>query len=196
MSLKERLAPLTERAREQFSAMGERDRRLVLGGLVLLLLLLVGGSIFQMKRALDARQTRLTERTEALRRLRLIRADMAEAETKAAEIRARIEAKSGTDVSAFLEQVAQKANVADRLDSVRQKSTTESDTLAETIFAVKLSRLTQDELATFLYEMESDGYPLQVRLLTVKARKRADETTLNVDMEVTAYRLLASAEAP
>lgn len=192
MNVAERLEPLFERVRDQLASMTERDRRILVGGLLLVGLGIVFGGIWQMKSSLDARERRLTERVEALNRIGLLSVDLAEIRNKSDQISARIAEHESTDVSAYLEQVAQRSNVSDRLDSVRQKTTAETGSLVETVYAVKLSRLTQEELATFLYEMESTGYPLKVRMITVKARKRAEETTLNVDMDISAYKLIAS----
>ena len=59
---------------------------------------------------------------------------------------------------------------------------------------MKLSNLTQEELANFLYEMESTGYPLKVRSMTVKSRKRRDEVTLYVDFDISAFKVAGTPE--
>lgn len=194
MGIAERFEPILEKLQDQVAGMTERDRRVLVGGLLVLGLGIVFGGIWQMKSSLDAREARLTERVEALNRLGMLQVDLAAIQEKSKAISERIAEHESTDVSAYLEQVAQRSNVSDRLDSVREKTTSETGSLVETVYAVKLSRLTQEELATFLFEMESTGYPLRVRLITVKARKRDDGTTLNVDMDLSAYKLLAATE--
>jgi len=188
----ERLQPLIDRARDQLASMTERDRKLLLGLLVFFGLLLVGGGIFSMKSSLDTRQARVTDRQDTLRRVQLMAADYGESHDKAEQIAAKVAEHGDTDLSAYLEQVAQRTNVGDRLDSVRQKSQTSDGGLVETVYAVKLSNLTQEELPSFLFEMESTGYPIKVRNMTVKSRKRSDQVTLNVDLDVSAFKLASA----
>lgn len=189
MAFTDRLAPLADRARDQLASMSARDRRLLLGLGILGLLTVVFGGIFLMKGSLEAREGRVADRQETLRRVQLLAGEYATARAQAEKIEAKVAEHADTDLSAYLEQVAQRTNVSDRLDSVRQKSTTDDGDLQETTYAVSLSKLMQEELATFLYEMESSGYPLRVRTMTVKSRKRAEEVTLNVDLDISAYQL-------
>lgn len=194
MSALDRFQPLADRARDQLAAMSPRDRKLLLGLGIGGALLVVFGGIFLMKGALDAREAKVADRQETLRRVHLLAADFADSQAQAEQIEAKIAEHAGTDMSAYLEQVASRTNVGDRLDAVRQKATSEEGTLQETIYAVSLSKLGQSELATFLYELESTGYPLQVRTMTVKSRRRADEVTLNVDLDIAAYKLISATE--
>lgn len=189
MSLQEQMQGVLERVQDQLAGMTERDRRLLLGLVVFALVLVVGGGITAMKGRLDSLESQVADRRETLRRVQLLATDYEASKAQAEEISAKIAQHEGTDLSAFLEQVAQKANVGDRLDSVRQKSSTDDGDLVETVYAVKLTRLMQDELAGFLYEVESSGYPLRVRTMTVKGRKRSGEVELNVDMDVSAYKV-------
>lgn len=196
MAALDRLQPLMDRGRDQLASMTPRDRKLLLGLSIGGALFLVFGGIFLMKQSLDARQAQVADRQEALRRVHLLAADFADSSAQAQQIEAKIAEHAGTDLSAYLEQVASRTNVGDRLDSVREKSTSEEGTLQETMYAVSLTKLGQAELATFLYEMESTGYPLQVRNMTVKSRKRAEEVTLNVDLDIAAYTLVTESEEP
>lgn len=189
MAITDRLMPLADRARDQLADMSERDRKLLLGLVVGLLVAVLGGGVLFMKGRLDALEGKVASRKETLRNLELLAADYAAGKTQAEQIASRISEHEGTDLSAYLEQVAQKSSVGDRLDAVRQKSSTDAGDLVETVYAVKLSRLLQDDLTSFLYEMESTGYPLKVRTLSVKARKRGDEVQLGVDMDIAAYRI-------
>lgn len=192
MGLSERLEPVVEKIQDQLAGMSERDRRLALGLAVFVVVALVGGGIWWMKSSLDALDAKVADRRETLHRVQLLAAEYESSKAQAEEISARIGEHADTDLSAFLEQVAQKANVGDRLDSVRQKTSTDDGDLVETVYAVKLSRLLQDELAGFLYEMETAGYPLRVRTMTVKARKRSGSVELNVDLDVSSYKLSAT----
>ncbi len=191
MAATERLQPIIERIQDQLATMSERDRKLLLGLIVVAVFAVVGGGIWWMKGNLDALEGRVADREQTLHRVKVLATEYNDSKAQAEEIAARIAEHQGTDLSAFLEQVAAKASVSDRLDSVRQKSTTDDGDLVDTVYAVKLTRLMQDELATFLYEVESSGYPLRVRTMQVNARKRGGEIMLNVDLDISAYRVSA-----
>lgn len=196
MAWSESMQPVIERIQDQLASMSERDRRLLLGLVVFALVAIVGGGIWLMGSKLDELESKVADRHETLRRLETYAAEYAESKAQAEAIARRIAEHEGTDLSAFLEQVGARTQVGDRLDSVRQKSTNDDGDLVESVYAVKLSKLTQAELAEFLYEVESAGYPLRIRSLTVKSRKRGGEVTLNVDMDISAFRLSAPPEEP
>ncbi len=196
MAVSDSVQSVVERVQDQLAAMSDRDRKLLLGLVVVALLAIVGGGIWFMGNKLDNLESKVADRRETLRKIGLYASDYAESQAEAEVIAQRIAEHEGTDLSAFLEQVGQKTNVGDRLDSVRQKSTNDDGDLIESVYAVKLSKLLQDELASFLYEVESAGYPLRIRTITVKSRKRGGEITLNVDLDISAFRLSAPPEEP
>ncbi len=196
MAVNDSVQPMLERVQDQLASMSDRDRKLLLGLIVFAVVAIVGGGIWFMGNKLDVLEGKVADRRETLRKIELYAADYAESKAEADIIARRIAEHEGTDLSAFLEQVGQKTDVGDRLDSVRQKSTNDDGDLVESVYAVKLSKLTQEELANFLYEVESAGYPLRIRTMTVKSRKRGGEITLNVDLDISAFRLSAPSEEP
>jgi len=189
MAITDRFQPLIERGRDQLATMRARDRRLLLGLIVAGTLMFLFGCIWLMKGALNTREGRVADRQEALRRIHLLATDYADSKSQADAIEAQVAEYSGTDLSAYLEKVAQRTNVSDRLDSVRQKSSSDDGDLVETVYTVKITKLLQEELADFLYEMETTGYPLRVRSMTVKTRKRSGEVTLNIDLDIAAFKI-------
>ncbi|CAN0461093.1 unnamed protein product, partial [Ectocarpus fasciculatus] len=94
------------------------------------------------------------------------------------------------DLSAFLDKSAENTDIGDKLDAVKEKTSSTDGVLEEKMYAVSLSNLTESELATFLYEIETSGFPLQIKTMKVKSRKKGDEKTLRVDLDISAYRLI------
>ena len=47
-----------------------------------------------------------------------------------------------------------------------------------------------DEYSNFLFEVEGAGYPLKIRTTKVKRRARGEEITLDVDMDISAFRMV------
>ncbi|MCB9778261.1 MAG: type II secretion system protein M [Alphaproteobacteria bacterium] len=193
MALSERFQPVVERVRDQLASMSDRDRKLLLGLIVFGAVTVVAGGIWFMKNSLDGLEQKLAERQQTRQRVVVMLDDYQESATKADEISARIASYAGTDLSTHLEQVADKVGVKERLDSVRQKSASDQGDLVETVYAVTLNELQQDELSGFLFEMETSGYPLKVRSMSVKRRKKSGEYSLNVDLDIATYKVASAA---
>ena len=124
MNIADRLQPVTDRARDQLASMTDRDRKLLLGLVVFIGLFIVGGGIFAMKSSLNSLQAKVVDRQDTLQRVQLMASDYIDSKDKADQIAAQVAQHGDADLSAYLEQVAQRTNVGDRLDSVRQKSQT------------------------------------------------------------------------
>ena len=73
---------------------------------------------------------------------------------------------------------------------MKEKTTSSTDVLEEKLYAVSLSQLEQEELANFLYEIETAGFPMQIKTLKIKNASRRGEKTLRVDMDIATYRLI------
>ncbi len=194
-SLITRLRGLSDRALDLLAGMTPRDRTLLMGLVAGGGLLVLGGTGWWMADSLSDLRTRIGERELSLQQVQLSRAEYENAAVEAARIEEQLRANAGTDLSSFLEKAATAAAVKDKLDSVREKSSATEGNIEEKLHSVSLRKLTTEELSKLLFEIETAGYPLRVKTLSVKARKRSDEVTLNVDMDISAFRVLdASAE--
>jgi type II secretory pathway component PulM len=194
--LKIKLLALIDRAQDSLADMSPRDRATLLGLVGFACFVLVGGSIWWMRGSLSALEGRLEDRNEALRRVNLLAADHAEAGVAAAEIEASIQQHASTSLSTFLEQAAQRAKVGDKLEQVKERSTSVTGTLEEKLFSVRLSQLQQAELNAFLYHAETQGYPLQIKGMKIKTRKKEGDVLLDVEMDVSAYSVTSATVEP
>lgn len=184
------ITALLERIQDGMRSLSSRDRVLLIAlssALLLGLLVGVGMGISSSLR----RQRASTEEAEGkLTLAQSLGVDHARYAEQIKEIEARIQAHADTDLQAFLEQASNRVGVSDRLNAVREKSATTDGDLEDKLYTVSLSKLTVDEYAGFLYEVESVGYPLKIRTTRVKRRQRGEEVTLDVDMDISAFRVV------
>lgn len=185
-----RIEGIRERVQDVLAGMSQRDRRLLLGLVVSAALATLSGAGWWMKGTLSDLESRVESRSDSLHLLKVMSAEHEGAVGQSDEIKAKLKEHEGTDMSSFLEQAAKNSGVADRLNQVREKSTSTNGVLEEKLYAIALSKLTTDELSRFLFEVETSGYPLQIRTFKVKSRTRKGEKSLNVDMDVAAFRVL------
>jgi hypothetical protein len=189
-TLSTRLDALRDRIQDALAGMTPRDRTLLLSLIIVAAVTLMAGSAWWMRGTLHDLESRVESRSDSLHLLKVMASEHEVAIGQSEEIKAKLKEHAGTDMSSFLEQAAKNSGVADRLNQVREKSVTTTGVLEEKLYAVALSKLTTDELSNFLFEVETSGYPLQVQTFKVKSRVRKEEKTMNLDMDIAAYRVI------
>ena len=185
-----RLQAVQDRILDILASMTSRDRRLALSLMGFMALVVMGGGLWWMNGTLRSLSNRVGDLEERLHLVNVLAADQAAAEDEARAIAEALKANAGTDLSSFLEQAAATAAIKDKLDQVKEKSTATDGTIQEKVYAVSLKDLTLSELTSFLYEVETARYPLQIMTFKVKSRKKGDARILNVDMDVAAYKVV------
>lgn len=189
-ALTNQVAELQERIQDSLADMKPRDRSLLLGLVLFMMVGTVVGGIWWMRGSIAAKEKQVAAAQTTLSRLREFSATQADNQSKIVELGERLDQYADTDVSSFLEQAAQKVQIREKLDSVRKKTETADGVLLETVYTVKLSRLSQDELSKLLWQVEGTGFPLKVRTFKVRARSRKGETFLDVDMDVSSFKIV------
>ncbi len=191
--LRELLSERLERLQDLLSGLSPRDRTLLLGLIgAALVAVLVGGALL-LNSSLRGQRDRLAEREAQLAQVQALTADHAAARAQIEAIEARIREHEGTDLQAFLEQAARGAGISDRINAVKEKSSSVQGNLEDKLYSVTISKLTQEEYASFLFEVEGAGYPLKIRSTKVKRRAKGEEITLDVDMDISAFRITEEA---
>jgi hypothetical protein len=185
--MRERFEDLLDRIQDVLADMTPRDRSLLLGLTVAVLVAVVGGSSYAMKSSLDALEARVNDRAKDVQLVYDTAQEYADAQANLEVLEADLQKTSAVDLSAFLEQAAQKASI-DSPDSVREKSSTTEGNLEEKQFSVTLNDISLQQLSEFLYEAEASGYPLKIRSTKVKTRTKKDEKLLQVNMDISAFR--------
>lgn len=192
--IRERFRDVLERVSEVLEGLTPRDRALLLGLIGAVVLAVVGGVAWSMNRSLNRAEQGLADQQQKLQLVReLGAAHAADAET-VREIEDRIRQHQGTDLPAFMEQAAGRAGVGDRLEGVREKGSTIEGDLEDKLYTVTLTGLSTSDLANVLYEIETAGYPLNIRESSIRSRSRAGEKALTVEFEISAFRLTEEAD--
>ena len=185
--MRDRIEELLDRAQDVLADMTPRDRMLLLGLMITLLVGIVVGSSYAMKKSLDTLEARVNERANDVQYVYATAQEYADAQANLQVLEADLQKTSSVDLSAFLEQAAQKASI-DSPDSVREKSSTTEGNLEEKQFTVTLNDISLQQLSEFLYEAEASGYPLKIRTTKVKTKTKKDEKLLQVNMDISAFR--------
>jgi type II secretory pathway component PulM len=185
-----RIRSILDRAQDVLADMTPRDRTLLLGLSGLALLVALGGSVWWMSSTVSSLQARIDDREDTLAAVQLAGAQYEAAAVEASAIETQLKKYAGTDLSSYLEKAATTANVKDKLKSVREKSSAVDGNIEEKLHTVSLDGMSLAELTEFLYEVETSGYPLRIKTFRVKTRSRRGETTLNVDMDISAFQIL------
>lgn len=190
-----RLAALQERIQDILASMSSRDRTMFIGLIISAVVLITGGSTYLMNRSLSDLESRIDSQKHTLQIMKAMASDYEDSSEKAAQIEAELARNTNTDLSAFLEKSAKNTGIGDKLDAVKEKSTSSDGVLQEKLYAVTLSKLELSELSDFLYEIETAGFPMQIQALKVKTRTKKGEKTLSVDLDIAAYTLLDTEES-
>ena len=180
------------RALEAFSALPPRDRMLAAGLIVSTFFGGLGFGAYSMNTTLKTERQEIERIEKSVELIQVLQAEQASLESEVAQIEESLAKNATTDLSAFLEQSATKSgfNPKEKNMQVREKSTTKDGRLQEKVFSVNLSDLTTEEFGKFLFQTETAGYPLKIQTSTVKKRKRREEVTLNLSLDIAAYKLV------
>jgi hypothetical protein len=180
------------RAFEAFSALPPRDRMLAAGLIVSTFFGGLGFGVYSMNTTLKTERQEIERIEKSVELIQVLQAEQASLESEVAQIEEALAKNATTDLSAFLEQSATKSgfNPKEKNMQVREKSTTKDGRLQEKVFSVNLSDLTTEEFGKFLFQTETAGYPLQIQTSTVKRRKRREEVTLSLSLDIAAYKLV------
>lgn len=187
--LRELLSERLERLQDLLTGLSPRDRTLLLGMIGAGLLAVLVGGAWALSSSLRSQRDRLQERQTQLTQVQALTAEHAASKAKIEEIEQKIRDHADTDLQAFLEQAGRNAGISDRINAVREKSSSVQGNLEDKVYSVSLSKLTLGEYSSFLYEMESAGYPLKVRSTKVKRRVKGEEVTLDVDMDISSFTI-------
>jgi hypothetical protein len=174
-----------------------RDRVLLI---VLIVAFTLTGTVYGAKAMYDKmnnlRQD-ISGLQEDLQRLKTFQQEQESLRQSVTEGEAIIQKHKNTALSAFLETSAQKLKIKEKLSSVSPKNTTKGTYFEEKNYAVNLRNLSTEELGRFLYDIETNEYPLQIQscnIITKRSRARKDEdpppATLNMTIEMSVIKPL------
>lgn len=185
-----------EQGLDLFASLSQRDRFLVIILGVSFFFGGIGISIYSMMMSLKAQDAELGTLESNIQLLEIIKIERASVQSEVEEIEQALTQNATTDLSAFLEKSATEAgfNPKEKNMQVREKSTVTNEKLQEKIFSVSLDKLTTEEFSRFLLKTETSGYPLQIQNSTIKRKNRGEDITLNVNLDIAAYKMLEEEE--
>ncbi len=182
-----------EPVRSRFSAlvadMSPRDRSLFLGLVIAAYLGALGVAAWGGKSLLSDVQSRIATKQTALTRLEAMQAEYAQNSAKVAEIEETLRTNANQDLPSYVEKAAQKVGVGTNLKAVREKGVATQGNLEEKSYTVEIDKVTLTQMTDFLFEIETNGFPMRIRTSRVKTSGAAGARLLSATFEISAYRL-------
>jgi hypothetical protein len=78
---------------------------------------------------------------------------------------------------------------------VKEKNSSKVGFLTQKSYSVPLKEISLTDFTSFLYEIETAGYPFEIQQCSIRTRKRGDEQKLRVELDIVTYQLNKSKEA-
>ena len=187
------MGKLMHRIQDALGQMSPRERKMVIGGAIGVLLSMVFGGLWGATTHIGNLNQQVSDREDALRQVQLLAMDHASNIEKAAEIQKILKDSRNTTVQSFVEKKAAEVGIQrDRLDSIKGKSPVIKADLEETSFTVQLSKLSLEDAMNFVHVIEIANYPLVIRNTKFKTRKISGEKVIRLTLELAAYRSLTA----
>lgn len=187
------LGPLKARFSELVATMSPRDRKLFVGLVVGAYAVLLGGLWWFASGTLDDQASRIATQENNVAQLAGLAADETAAADKVTQINDQLRKYSDQDLPSFLEKSGQKVGVTAL--QMRERQVITEGEIEEHTFSVDVSKVSLDQLVSFLYEVETAGYPLKIRSMKTKVVTVSGAKLLNVSMEVSSFRLVGGEES-
>lgn len=188
--------PIRSRFEELIGNLSRQDRMLLGGMTIAILVFVLGGGAWYARKTLTDIQSRIADKQQKLAMIKSLESDQQLAAKQISKIEDKLRQSSGQDLPAFIEKAAQRAEVAPNLQSVREKNVTTDGNLEEKSYQVEVSKVTVAQMTSFLYEVETGGYPLKVRSSKTRTVAGNGEKVLNLSLEVSAYKLVDAPTSP
>ena len=192
MSIQDRFNSVALRIQDSTAGLSPRDRKLLVFLVTFTVVCIIGGGFYLLNNSIKSVQNQVEYREETLRSAQMMAVEYQANQETAAAIREKLTEHKGANLSAYLEKAAQSVGIADRLDSVKESSTSVNGELEEKLYSATLSKLSLEDATNFLYEIESSGFPLVIRNAKFKTRKRNDNREIKLTLDIASYTLTDS----
>ena len=183
------LTRISTAAERQLELMSPRDRKLLLGlvgfGTVVGLLLMV----WTLKGALDDKASRVRLAKQNLVTAQQYQAEYRAAAAQLADQESRLLDYKNQPISAKIEAIASQRGVLEQLRSVNENGSEIVGNIKQTSYSVDFKAMPIESAIGFLYDLETDPYPVSVNLADLKVSKGRDGKTMSLTLEVTVFKL-------
>lgn len=178
-----------------YLAMTPREQTIALVAAAVILVLVVilpvmvaSGKITKLERSIDEGTSQLKNITREIDSLN-------EAKVQLKDVEGTLAGGFDASISTTLENLAGKAGIKDRIDSLKEKPAAASDLFDEASVDVRLKKVTLNELIDYLYSIEQSPEKL-LRLKRIEVKPRYDnKKEFDVSFQVSTYRLLEGVAA-
>jgi len=176
----------------QLESLSPRDRKLLVGLVLFVGVVLVGGLWFTLYGMIDDKASRVRNARSKLEEIRVLQAEYLEAAGRIEEQEARLSQYAGQRVSAYIEQVAAKRGVLEQLRSVNEAGSEEVGNIKQSTYRIELKRIDYEAAFGFIYELETSGFPTHIDMAQFRTVRSREGKDLDVTLELTVYSLAES----
>lgn len=168
--------------------LGERERLLLIGGGALLAaLLLVFGSYWAYRGALQRLDRSIAVRSRQAGELEVVRREAMQLREKIQQAEGKLGQSAGFSLATYVEEQARQLAGGATLAYGRPQAPVITGDLQEEIFEMKLEKLSYDQVLRLLWMPETAPVPMRIRSMELKKRFD-DPTRLDLSMTVSAMR--------
>ncbi len=191
-SLDPRVTELWERARRYvvrtLEGRSARERWLLVGIAGFAAAMLVQVAIVQpLKTRTEAAKAEADRLEQGLQRAARLAPEIRRLQQEISQVVSRIQPGAQTNLLQLLEQIAEAAQMRDRLESVKPKRASGNEQYPESRAEVQLRGATLPQLVQFLYRIQTADLYLIVRSLSIKSRND-DTQLLDVSFSVSSFQ--------
>jgi len=183
------LARVSAAAERQLELMSVRDRKLFMGLIAFatfagLLMLVV-----TLKSSLDDKASRVRLAKENLVMAQQFQGEFRAAAAQLADQENRLRQYTTQPISAKIEAIASQRGVLEQLRSVNENGSEIVGNIKQTSYSVDFKGMPIESAIGFLYDLETDPYPVSVNMADMKVSKSRDGKTMSLTLEVVVFKL-------
>jgi hypothetical protein len=173
----------------QLEVLSPRDRRLLVGLVLFVVVLATVGFWYLLHGILDTRASRVRAAKETFATVSALEQDYVAADAQFSAQKDRLEEYSKQPVTAWIEDLAQKHELKEQLSAVRQNTSEQIGDIVQTRYTVELKKAAQEPLYRFLHDLETSGFPAKVQEAAFKVVTVKKEKALDLQLEIVVLSL-------
>lgn len=171
---------------DQLDNLSTRDRTLLTGMGMVLLVVIVGFITMSLRSTIDDQASRVRTAKDNLVMVQELAQDYATAQAAVTAAEARLKSYEERSLRAFVEQIAMQAGVNDSLRAVDKVSSEVVGNFQQSEYKVELKQVELEDALKFVYGLETSEYPLQVKAARFRTSLLKREKVIDLNLEVIA----------
>lgn len=179
---------------QQLEALSPRDRRLLVGLVMFVLVVMTGGFWYMLQSTLEEKASRVATASEAYDRIQDLEAEFRQADASFQAQKSRLEQAQKQPVTTWVEELANRHNLRDALSAVREVSREQVGEIQQTRYTIELKRAPQEPLYKFVHEMETSGFPAKVETAHFRVAAVRNEKFMDLTLDVVVLSLFGGGD--